>query len=261
MKRETGEKYWNNANRRTRVANPLAVDATVSIQGVQLLGNTLRVTLELDGSIGSAISVDLLANVFSDITGSQLSQSATANFNGNNGQLVTVDINLTGINATADLFVALSLGNLSIALNLDLNIDLADLQLFSLVNGILAPITNILDPILGLSQAAAAVVFGNVTVTLNTLYVNVQLTAAVSGGVAVDVNLNLLASLGVPVLSTSLVATVQFAGVAGEIETAVFSIPILSTLTAALSLSVNANVSLDVSATLDVQLSDILSAK
>ena len=105
----------------------------IAISDISLDENTLSVTLELDGNIGSIVTLDVNLNIFSEI-GEILDLNQLVSFDGFDGESITVEFDLSAeIDDIA--LVVVSLSDLQVDANV--NVSLGSLEIISVLDGTL----------------------------------------------------------------------------------------------------------------------------
>ena len=105
----------------------------IAISDISLDENTLSVTLELDGNIGSIVNLDVNLNIFSEI-GEILDLNQLVSFDGFDGESIVVEFDLSAeIDDIA--LVVVSLSDLQVDANV--NVSLGSLEIISVLNGTL----------------------------------------------------------------------------------------------------------------------------
>ena len=105
----------------------------IAISDISLDENTLSVTLELDGNIGSIVNLDVNLNIFSEI-GEIVDLNQLVSFDGFDGESIVVEFDLSAeIDDIA--LVVVSLSDLQVDANV--NVSLGSLEIISVLNGTL----------------------------------------------------------------------------------------------------------------------------
>ena len=111
----------------------IADSKIIAISDISLNENTLSVTLELDGNIGSIVNLDVNLNIFSEI-GEMLNLNQLVSFDGFDGESIAVEFDLSAeIDDIA--LVVVSLSDLQVDANV--NVSLGSLEIISVLNGTL----------------------------------------------------------------------------------------------------------------------------
>ena len=103
----------------------------IAMSDISLDENTLSVTLELDGNIGSIVNLNVNVNAYSKI-GELLNLSQLVSFDGLDGETIIVDFDLsTEMNDIAIIIISLS----DLQVNANVNIALGNSEIISIVDG------------------------------------------------------------------------------------------------------------------------------
>jgi hypothetical protein len=239
-------------------------DGTINILNVVQVSNTvLAVDLKLTTN---ALNLNLVGVLGVDVNivirnGNALVYvgACLANFNGLNGEIVTVHIDVGAVDILVNADVRVSLGNIHLDLDLGLNILIGQDLVCNLLNGVVHTVTSLLGNLL--SQPNCVVSIVNVQVLSgNKLQVSVQLQTGVFGGLSLDLNVDILNRLGVSahIASQHLV----FSGVRGQIVVCVLDVSGAVSLLVDPEISIqlcvtNIHVNLALTAVVDVQLAGL----
>ena len=109
----------------------------IAMSDISLDGNTLSVTLEVDGNIGSIVNLNVNLNIFSEIE-EIVDLSQLVSFDGFDGESIVVEFDLS---AEIDEIgvVIVSLSNLQVDVNV--NVSLGSLEIVSVLDGIVNELT------------------------------------------------------------------------------------------------------------------------
>ena len=109
----------------------------IAMSDISLDGNTLSVTLEVDGNIGSIVNLNVNLNIFSEIE-EIVDLSQLVSFDGFDGESIVVEFDLSAeIDEIAVVIVSLS--NLQVDANV--NVSLGSLEIVSVLDGIVNELT------------------------------------------------------------------------------------------------------------------------
>ena len=103
----------------------------IAISDISLNDDTLAVTLELDGNIGSIVNLNVNLNIFSEI-GEILNLNQLVSFDGFDGESIVVEFDLSAEIDDIALIVV-SLSDLQVAANV--NISLGNIEILSVLDG------------------------------------------------------------------------------------------------------------------------------
>jgi len=232
--------------------NVVQVSQTVLAVDLKLTTNALN--LNLVGVLGVDVNVVIRHGNALVFVG-----ACIANFNGINGEIVTVHIDVGNANILVDANVSVRLGNIHLDLDLGLNILIGQAYVCNLINGVVHTVTSLVGNLLSTPNCIVSIV--NVQVLAgNKLQVSVQLQTGILGGLSLDLNVDLLNRLGV----SAHIATqrISFSGVRGQIVVCVLdvsgavSLLVDPEITVQLCVS-NINVNLALTAVVDVQLAGL----
>ena len=201
--------------------NLLSLSNDIEIQSVTIINeHQLEVEIQLNVDVDSLIELDVDVEIFSTLLGNLLSSTQHVTLEGNLEETQTIMIDISSIaDISLDLFVSVEL--LNINANVDLRVDSE--QLFTLVNGVLDSVFDILSIVNSIESNVDVVQILNVQIENRSIIIDVQLQGNVDiqGGFELDVHVDLLATLGLPMLTRSV--HVVFQGDLNEIQTVIIA--------------------------------------
>jgi hypothetical protein len=234
------------------ILNVVQISPTVLAVDVKL--TTSGVDLNLVGALGVDVNVIIRHGNKLVYVG-----ACFANFQGNNGEIVTVHIDVGSVSILADADVTIKLGNLHIDLDLGLNILLGQDCVCHLVDGVVHVVNSLIGSLLGTPNCIVSII--NVQVLSgNKLQVSVQLQSNVLGGLSLDLKVALLNRLGIT--ANVAVQHISFSGLRGQIVVCVLDVSgavnLLLDPEVNIQLCVtNINVNLALTAIVDVQIAGL----